>query len=149
MMSVNQSPWKYLILWVRLYFAIHYLDSGLNFVVFDFVPDFSRAGKVAPYMMQLADIGLYQSIKYLEVILGSMLLFNVGVPFVLIVMGGITFNIAYLNLCVSPHPRELFTGIQELLLNGTLLIAYGGYYANFCRLKSKPYWLWSGLSNRE
>ncbi|MGE0113322.1 MAG: hypothetical protein AB7T07_00335 [Steroidobacteraceae bacterium] len=147
-MKATESPWKYLILWLRLYYAIHYLDSGLNFVLFDYIPDFSKAGKSGPYQLALADIGLYQVVKYLEVVLGSMLLLNIAVPLALIVMAGISFTIVYLNLFVSPNPREAFTGTQELLLNGTLLLAYGGYYANFCRIKARPYWFWDGFKDR-
>ncbi|WP_427307891.1 hypothetical protein [Cupriavidus sp. H39] len=147
MHAAEKSPWKYLVLWLRLYFAIHYLASGLNFVIFNFVPDFSHAGRVGPYLHAMADIGFYQVIKYLEVVLGTMLLFNLAVPLALIVMTGVSVTIIYLNLFISPAPRQLFTGIQELLLNGGLLLAYGGYYANFCRIKTRPFWFWDGLSH--
>lgn len=147
MHAAEKSPWKYLVLWLRLYFAIHYLASGLNFVIFNFVPDFSHAGRVGPYLHAMADIGFYQVIKYLEVVLGTMLLFNLAVPLALIVMTGVSVTIIYLNLFISPAPRQLFTGFQELLLNGALLLAYGGYYANFCRIKTRPFWFWDGLSH--
>ncbi|UIF84775.1 hypothetical protein [Cupriavidus sp. UYPR2.512] len=147
MHAAEKSPWKYLVLWLRLYFAIHYLASGLNFVIFNFVPDFSHAGRVGPYLHAMADIGFYQVIKYLEVVLGTMLLFNLAVPLALIVMAGVSVTIIYLNLFISPAPRQLFTGFQELLLNGALLLAYGGYYANFCRIKTRPFWFWDGLSH--
>ncbi|MBP0638971.1 hypothetical protein [Cupriavidus sp. AcVe19-6a] len=147
MHAAEKSPWKYLVLWLRLYFAIHYLASGLNYVIFNFVPDFSHAGRVGPYLHAMADIGFYQVVKYLEVVLGTMLLFNLAVPLALIVMAGISVTIIYLNLFISPAPRQLFTGLQELLLNGALLLAYGGYYANFCRVKTRPFWFWDGLSH--
>ena len=147
MHAAEKSPWKYLVLWLRLYFAIHYLASGLNYVIFNFVPDFSHAGRVGPYLHAMADIGFYQVVKYLEVVLGTMLLFNLAVPLALIVMAGISITIIYLNLFISPAPRQLFTGIQELLLNGALLLAYGGYYANFCRVKTRPFWFWDGFSH--
>ncbi|SPS01135.1 hypothetical protein [Cupriavidus taiwanensis] len=147
MHAAEKSPWKYLVLWLRLYFAIHYLASGLNYVIFNFVPDFSHAGRVGPYLHAMADIGFYQAVKYLEVVLGTMLLFNLAVPLALIVMAGISVTIIYLNLFISPAPRQLFTGLQELLLNGALLLAYGGYYANFCRVKTRPFWFWDGFSD--
>ncbi|SOY69436.1 conserved membrane hypothetical protein [Cupriavidus taiwanensis] len=147
MHAAEKSPWTYLVLWLRLYFAIHYLASGLNYVIFNFVPDFSHAGRVGPYLHAMADIGFYQVVKYLEVVLGTMLLFNLAVPLALIVMAGISITIIYLNLFISPAPRQLFTGIQELLLNGALLLAYGGYYANFCRVKTRPFWFWDGFSH--
>ena len=88
MHAAEKSPWKYLVLWLRLYFAIHYLASGLNYVIFNFIPDFSHAGRVGPYLHAMADIGFYHVIKYLEVVLGTMLLFNLAVPLALIVMAG-------------------------------------------------------------
>lgn len=148
MIKADESPWKYLVMWLRIYFAIHYLKSGLYYVIFDFVPDFSRAGAVGPYLQEMTNIGFYPLVKYLEVILGAMLLFNWMVPLALIVMGGVTLQIAYLNLVISPHPRQKFTGTQELLLNGSLLLAYGGYYADYLRIKAKPYFLWEGLRDR-
>lgn len=148
MIKADESPWIYLVLWLRLYFAFHYLKSGLNYVIFDFIPDFSRSGAVGPYLAEMTNIGFYPLVKYLEVILGAMLLFNFMVPLALIVMAGITFQISYLNLVVSPHPRQKFTGTQELLLNGSLLLAYGGYYVDFLRAKVKPYSLWEGFHKR-
>ncbi|MFA5598654.1 MAG: hypothetical protein WCY47_05415 [Pusillimonas sp.] len=149
MISASDSPWKFLVMWLRLYFAFHYLKSGLYYVIFDYIPDFSRAGAVGPYLLEMTNIGFYPFVKYLEVILGAMLLFNRFVPLALIIMGGITVQIAYLNLVVSPAPRQKFTGTQELLLNGSLLLAYGGYYVNYLRAKAAPYFLWEGFKNRE
>lgn len=34
MIQANQGPWKYIILWLRYYYAIHFLKSGINFAVF-------------------------------------------------------------------------------------------------------------------
>ncbi len=149
MIQASNSPWKYLIMWLRIYFAIHYLKSGLYFVIFDFVPDFSKAGAVSNYLYEMNNIGFYPLVKYLEVVLGGLLLFNRFVPLVLIIMAGITIQISYLNLVVSPHPRQKFTGTQELLLNGSLLLAYGGYYVNYLRSKAQPYFLWEGFRDHK
>jgi putative oxidoreductase len=148
MRIANESPWAHLILWVRLYYAIHFLESGLNFALFGFIPDFSKAGLAGPFQVEMAVIGLYQIVKYLEVVLGALLLVNIATPLVLILMAGISFIIIYLNLFVSPDPRQAFSGTQELFLIGTLLLAYGGYYADFCRVRSRPYWFWDGFSGR-
>lgn len=148
MKTANESPWAHLILWLRLYYAIHFLESGLNFALFGFIPDFSKAGLAGPFQVEMASIGLYQIVKYLEVVLGGMLLVNFGTPLVLILMAGISFIIIYLNLFVSPDPRQTFSGTQELLLIGTLLLAHGGYYADFCRARVRPFWFWDGFSGR-
>lgn len=142
MIKADEGPWKYLILWLRFYYAIHFLKSGINFAVFGVVPDFSKAGAVGPYMHEMHAIGFYPLVKYLEIVLGSMLLFNVLVPVALSVMAGIAFQIIYLNLFVSPHPRQLFTGTQELLLCGLLILAYGRHFAGLFRWKARPGFPW-------
>lgn len=148
MIRATESPWKYIVMWLRLYFAIHYLKSGLNYAIFGFIPDFSKAGAVGPYLAEMTNIGFYPLVKYLEVVLGFLLLFNLFVPLALIVMAGIAFQIVYLNYFISPHPRQLFTGTQELLLCGGLLLAYGGYYTDFLRAKAKRLFLWEGFTSR-
>ena len=145
MKSAIKAPWAFIVTWLRYYYAIHFLESGLNFALFDFIPHFSKAGRAGPFQVELAAIGLYQLVKYAEVLLGAMLLLNIAVPLVLILMAGISFMIIYLNLFVSPDPRQLFSGTQEVLLIGTLLIAYGGYYADYCRVNAKPFWFWDGF----
>lgn len=138
MLNTEKGPLKYLIMWLRYYYAIHFLKSGLNFAIFGVIPDFTKAGAVGPYLLEMTNIGFYPFIKYLEIILGAMLLFNLFVPVALAVMAGIAFQIIYLNLFISPHPRQLFTGTQELLLCGLLILAYGKHFAGLFTLKAKP-----------
>ncbi|CAM4336981.1 hypothetical protein COAQ111491_17920 [Comamonas aquatilis] len=142
MIKAQDGPWKYLILWLRYYYAIHFLKSGINFAVFGVVPDFSKAGAVGPYMHEMNVVGFYPLVKYMEIVLGSMLLLNVLVPVALAFMAGIAFQIIYLNLFVSPHPRQLFTGTQELLLCGLLILAYGKSFVGLFQLRAKPGFLW-------
>lgn len=142
MIKAEQAPWKYLITWSRYYYAIHFLKSGINYAVFGVIPDFSKAGAVGPYLHEMNVVGFYPFIKYLEVVLGSMLLFNILVPVALAFMAGIAFQIIYLNLFVSPHPRQLFTGTQELLLCGLLILSYGKIFTGLFQFKAKPGFPW-------
>lgn len=142
MIKAEEGPWKYLILWLRYYYAIHFLKSGINFAVFGVVPDFSKAGAVGPYMREMHEVGFYPLVKYMEIVLGSMLLFNILVPVALAFMAGIAFQIIYLNLFVSPHPRQLFTGTQELLLCGLLILAYAKNFAGLFQFKAQPGFPW-------
>ena len=147
MICAEKAPWKYLVMWLRFYYAIHFLKSGINYAVFGVIPDFSKAGAVGPYLTEMNNIGFYPFIKYLEIVLGSMLLFNILTPVALAVMAGIAFQIAYLNLFVSPHPRQLFTGIQELLLYGLLILAYGKHYRSLFVVKAAPSFPWNSVFN--
>ncbi len=61
-MQAENSPWKYLILWLRFYYAIHFLKSGINYAVFGVIPDFSKAGAVGPYLNAMNDIGFYLAV---------------------------------------------------------------------------------------
>jgi len=143
----EKAPWKYLVMWLRFYYAIHFLKSGINYAVFDVIPDFSKAGAVGPYLNEMNNIGFYPFIKYLEIVLGSMLLFNILTPVALAVMAGIAFQIAYLNLFVSPHPRQLFTGTQELLLCGLLILAYGKHFRSLFVVKAGAAFPWNTVTN--
>jgi hypothetical protein len=100
-------------------------------------------------MASLADIGLYPYVKYLEAVVGFMLLFNFAVPLALVLEFPITVTIFFLNTFVEGEGRHLFTGPQELILNATLLFAYGGYYVNFLRVRAHPWWLWEGTKTSE
>jgi hypothetical protein len=132
----EKAPWKYLVMWLRFYYAIHFLKSGINYAVFGVIPDFSKAGAVGPYLAEMNNIGFYPFIKYLEIVLGA--------PLVLAVMAGIAFQIAYLNLFISPHPRQLFTGTQELLLCGLLILAYGKHFRSLFVFKPTAGFPWNG-----
>jgi len=142
MIQADRGPWKYIVLWLRYYYAIHFLKSGINYAVFGVIPDFSKAGAVGPYLHEMNVVGFYPFVKYLEIVLGSMLLFNIMVPVALACMAGIAFQIIYLNLFVSPHPRQLFTGTQELLLCGLLILAYGKNFASLFEWKALPRFPW-------
>lgn len=142
MIQADQGPWKYIILWLRYYYAIHFLKSGINFAFFGIVPDFSKAGAVGPYLHEMHQVGFYPLVKYLEIILGGMLLLNILVPVALAFMAGIAFQIIYLNLFISPHPRQLFTGTQELLLCGLLILSYGKIYSQLFQWRAKVMFPW-------
>lgn len=146
MIQADTGPWKYVVLWLRFYYAIHFLKSGINYAVFGVIPDFSKAGAVGPYLSEMNAVGFYPLVKYLEIVLGGMLLFNFMVPVALAFMAGIAFQIIYLNLFVSPHPRQLFTGTQELLLCGLLILSYGRNFLPLFQCKATPRFPWQAAT---
>jgi len=81
----------------------------------------------------------------MECVLGLMLLTNRGVLLALMLEMPATVNIFWLNTFIVATPRQLFTGPQELFMNGALLLAYGGYYVSVLQAKVEPMWLWDGL----
>ena len=148
MKQANSLPWRHLILFLRLWFGAHLMYSGLAYVLTGWVPTAmsSAAPGAGTVMVVLADVGLYQPVKYLELINGLLLVTNIAVPLALVVELPLTIFISYLNLVVEGAGRQLFTGPQELFLNISLLLAYGGYYARFLCLRASPWWLWDGFT---
>jgi hypothetical protein len=144
MISAVDPPWRYIILWLRIVFGVHLAYSGLALVFGEWIPVKLAQGTpgAGTFMVALADIGLYQIVKYIELLVGFMLIFNIAVPLALLLELPITIVIAYLNILVDASERQLFTGPQELFLNASLLVAYGGYYGGFLQLKATPRWLW-------
>ncbi|MEX3640572.1 hypothetical protein AB3X90_41065, partial [Paraburkholderia sp. BR14427] len=53
-------------------------------------------------------------------------------------------SIFWINTFIVATPRQLFSGPQELLMNGILLLAYSGYMAVCFRPTLNPMWLWDG-----
>jgi hypothetical protein len=133
---------RYVILWVRIFFAAHLLYSaGRYFLGIEgFGPGPNTLG--GEFVTAITKIGLYHMVKVTELIIGIMLLFNVLVPLVLVVEFPITMMILLLNTFVVGTGRQLFTGPQELFLNGFLLLAYGRYYARMFTVfaPTRPLW---------
>lgn len=142
MSRADQSPWKYAILWLRIYFGAHLFYSGIRFILTSYIPEIPGPGGV--YVEAAKGIYIFQIIKYMECIFGLMLLTNRGVLLALMLEMPATVNIFWLNTFIVATPRQLFTGPQELFMNGALLLAYGGYYASVLQAKVEPMWLWDG-----
>lgn len=144
---MDRRVWDYVVTWWRIAFAIHLLYSGLAYAITGWVPTDMAVGNAGAgeFLIALNGTGLYVLVKYFEIVIGTMLLLNIAVPLVLVVHLPITMMIAYLNLVVQPHGRELYTGPQELAMHIPLLFAYGGYYTGFLKIKTQPWWLWDNL----
>lgn len=137
---VTEAPGKYVVMWIRLFFGAHLAYSGWRYIFTGYVPPIPGVG--GAYVMAAADIYLYQAVKYGEAIFGVMLLANRFVPLALILEMPATINIFWLNTFIVATPRQLFTGPQELFLNGILLLAYGYYFRGILVQKAKPSLHW-------
>lgn len=138
----SQSPWYYVIHWLRLFFGSHLLFSGIRFAMTGYVPEIPGIG--GEWVQANANIYLYQAIKYLEIVTGAMLFFNRFPLLGLILEMPATVNIFWLNTFIVATPRQLFTGPQELFLNGVLLLAYSGWMYAVIKPKLEPLWIWDG-----
>jgi hypothetical protein len=133
----------YLIIWIRVFLGAHALLSGLNHF-FEFFPlppvDLSPAGA---FVSAMTEVGLYDVIKVVEVVVGFCLVFNFFVPLALILEFPITLSIFWLNVFIDGEPRQLFTGIREMAFHLILFTAYAGYYLDMLRVKAPQQTLWS------
>ncbi|WP_228126690.1 hypothetical protein [Candidatus Viadribacter manganicus] len=111
MRLASQSPWYYVVHWLRYYFGAHLMYSGLRYALTGYVPEIPGAG--GAWVQANADIYVYQFIKYLEIITGTMLVANRFPLLALILEMPASVNIFWLNTFVVATPRQLFTGPQE------------------------------------
>lgn len=145
--NAQDAPWKYIIMWIRIVFGVHLIYSGLAYIIAGWTPSqmMMQDGASGQFQYALDLIGMYPMVKYLELIVGIALVLDIAVPLALILELPTTLMISFLNIVVEGTGRELFTGPQELLLNVSLLFAYGGYYTGFLQVRARPWWLWSNL----
>lgn len=144
-MSTRSFQWQ-LVTFFRILFASHLLYSGGAYIFFGWVPSAfhdptSPAGR---FMVELDQVGLYPLVKYLEFALGLLALANRFVPLVAVLEFPVTVMIAYLNLVVEGAiaPRHYYTGVQELVINGMVLLGYGACYRAMLGARNTPVWLW-------
>lgn len=131
-----------IITWIRLFFGAHLLFSGGRYILTGYVPEIPGIG--GEWSDANMAIGIYQAVKYMEFAFGVMLLTNRFVLLALILEMPATVNIFWLNTFIVGTPRQLFTGPQELFLNGVLLLAYSGYLGAALKPRLEPLWLWDG-----
>jgi len=136
----NSKTTYYIITWLRIFFGAHLAFSGGRYVFTGYIPEIPGIG--GEWAAANAALGLYQAVKYMEFTFGLMLLANRFVLLALILEMPATVNIFWLNTFVVATPRQLFTGPQELFLNGVLLLAYSGYLAATLKPRLDPLWLW-------
>jgi hypothetical protein len=130
----------YIVTWLRYFFGAHLLFSGGRYILTGYVPEIPGIG--GAWSDANMAIGMYQAVKYMEFVFGLMLLTNRFVLLALILEMPATVNIFWLNTYIVAMPRQLFTGPQELFLNGVLLLAYSGYVGAALKPRLEPLWLW-------
>jgi riboflavin transporter len=148
---------KYLILWFRIFYGAHLTYSALRYYI-AYAPNGLLAAfhyhPFAPVMPPLARAfvdaitatGIYHVVKTVELIVGIALLANLFVPLALIIEMPISVVIFILNFFVVASDRQLFSGPQELLLNGLLIIFYSRYYRPLLEPVVPPLPLWASSS---
>ncbi|MBL8552481.1 MAG: hypothetical protein JNJ73_21015 [Hyphomonadaceae bacterium] len=142
MQSEVTGPMKYVILWFRLLFGAHLIYSGMrHFLGFEVLSGVTHPVG-GPFVRIIAEMGIYQLVKLIELITGIMLFCGLFVPLVLVIEFPISVVIFILNFFIVAQPRQLFSGPQEIVLNGILLAFYGRYYMPLLNPLSPPRPIW-------
>lgn len=143
-MRSNEFQWQF-ITFFRILFGLHLLYSAGAYVFFGWVPAafHNPASPAGHFMAELDKIHLYGVVKYVELVLGLLIIGNRLVPLAAAMELPITLMIAYLNLVIEGpiEPRHYYTGVQELLINGIVLLGYGAYFRSVLTVHARPKWL--------
>ena len=131
---------KYVILWFRIFFGTHLLFSALRHYLTTWNAVIPGPG--GRFVGALMETGVYDLVKGIELVVGFCLTFNLFVPLVLVVEFPISIVIFILNFVVVGTGMQLFTGPQEVVLNGLLMIFYGGHYRAILKPIVRPAPLW-------
>ncbi|MCC6480995.1 MAG: hypothetical protein IT554_01110 [Sphingomonadaceae bacterium] len=145
----NTSAQWQIVTWIRLLFGLHLVYSGGAYVLLGYLPPIwgDATSMVGRFHMSLDELGLYPIVKYIELVLGLLVLTNRFVPLAAAAELPITVIISYINIFVQGpiEHRHLFTGVQELFLNVAVLVSYGAYFRTMLYPQTRPQWLWQEL----
>ncbi|MBL8549266.1 MAG: hypothetical protein JNJ73_04730 [Hyphomonadaceae bacterium] len=139
----SSGAMKYVILWFRLLFGAHLIYSALrHYLGFEVLSrvDHPIGG---PFVRILAEMGIYELVKFTELVTGLLIFFGRLVPLALIAEFPITIVIFILNTFIVAQPRQLYSGPQELFLNTILIVFYGRYYMPLLRFNAPPRPIWT------
>lgn len=142
LLEFDEGAMKYVVMWFRLLFGAHLIYSGMRHVLGIEVLANVTHPVGGTFVRVLAEMGMYQFVKYVELAVGLLLFFNRLVPLALIVELPITAIIFWLNTLVVAGPRQVFSGPQELFLNSIMILFYARYYLPLLnwRAPARPLW---------
>jgi hypothetical protein len=136
---------KYALVFMRTYLGGFNLISGLNFFLHFWPQPIPGDALGKAYMDATLQLGLFQFAKLLEVVGGFCLLFNVCVPFGLVVLFPVTFTVLVMNVFFSPFAHIQVSGGRNFAFHAILLAAYAGYFLPLLKLKAPIRPIWRGL----
>ena len=138
---------KYVILWFRMFYGAHLLYSSLRHYFTQFNAQIPGVG--GRFVDSLVETGLYEFVKATEGVVGICLILNLFVPLMLVIELPFSIVIFHLNFFIVAQGYQLFTGPQEIFLNGLLMVFYGGYYKSMLQARVAPLPLWQPVTPAE
>ena len=127
---------EYAVIFLRIGFGVWNLFFGLVFFFDIFGKKFlieqpMGHGEFTPRLNQvLIDTHLFHVVKAIEIVVGLMLILNIGVPFALCVYFPITYVIFHTNLFLEDFKAGPAIAWIYLIVHLFLLWAYRGYFAS-------------------
>lgn len=133
---------RYLLLFVRIYFGMFNLVSGLNYFVL-FWPQPHVSDPLGNAFVQSAlALGIFQMVKVIELTCGALIVCDVFTPLALVVLFPVTFEVFYLDTFISPLLHVKASGARNFLFHLILLAAYGRYLYPLIKVRPEKRPLW-------
>lgn len=134
---------EWLMLGARVIFGTVMLVNGLN-EFFKFFPLPPLSQKAQDFSAQLEVSGLMNVVKVLEVLIGIMMLGNIGVPAAIAMAMPISAIIFFVDVILLRSAVGYIAGTLILGLNILLLAGYSGYFLPLLTIHSEVTG-WDGL----
>lgn len=131
--------WEFAIIAARIVLGSWMIVNGLNHWIDIFPQPLGNNLAWAGYMVSLIESGLFGVVKFLEIIGGLMLIFNIFVPLGLMILMPLSAVIIYNGGYLAGKWFEPFyMGTHCFYLNAFLMVAYVKYYFPMLGFNSDP-----------
>lgn len=108
----------------QFFFGGWFIAHGLNQWL-EFFPRPKGSSPIArELIMALNNSGLFDLVKIMEVITGTLMLANRFVPLAIVGAFPVAFSIAHLNIISNPDPMSKIAGVVSILLLGVIAVGY-------------------------
>lgn len=117
----------YVVQFIRIFIGTFYLTSGLNYFLL-FYPQPTGRGFTFELVDLMTQINLFQGMKGLDIIAGTLIILNRFTPVALILLFPITVQIFYLTF-FSTSLLSIWNGTRNFVFHAILFFAYFRHYA--------------------
>jgi putative oxidoreductase len=133
---------RYALTFVRVYLGAFNLISGLNFFLLIWPQPIPADPTGLAYMQSTMHLGLFQMAKVLETVGGFCLLFDICVPFALVLLFPVSATVLVMNVFFATLAHVRASGARNFIFHLLLFAAYARYYFPLLkpRAEMRPIW---------
>ncbi|MDX9874462.1 MAG: DoxX family membrane protein [Spongiibacteraceae bacterium] len=136
---MGKTIWELAVIYARIALGSWMIVNGLNHWIDIFPQPLGNNVAWASYMVALIDTGMFGLVKFLEIIGGAMLIFNIFVPLALMILMPLSAVIIYNGGYLAGKWFEPFyMGTHCFYLNAFLMVAYAKYYFPMLGFNADP-----------